>query len=960
MKRSSSVSEILKVCVILLAFLPWSMGEAKGQLVSATQGWWDIDWRMRTPIMVVNQSNETGAGVPVFFNLIFPQGKVLSATNELRLIDQNNFELPTYVLHESRDGMFVRSASLLAFVAMEPGETRVIHAYYGNPSASPPDYRTGGGADSLRAGALSARFLESGSSLSSGGIAVSYGGVFSLTGKVKIASRFFPSVDYGPLEASEKMLQVVEGWTDIGNFTHLGYGGAKSVLRAGDISLIRALVTDGSITWVLDNLINDGGSPVDGLVFYDIYDAQSLVALGMPTARFDRMLNLLHISAAGLHFGVHSMKGVSGFDVSDPSSVYTMLREGVLARSEQASGSLAAALSYRLGDLKPGNGVQLLRVWSFGDDASKVASAVEGVASAIRVYPLPSETPETPIPFASGVYSAVVKMRNETIYPEATVKLVQGGFNWIPGPVEVDGRASYTVPSQRESSFEVPSIWAADRHSNGTSAYASASHWSGGERGKVGRVSVWGEAGPGSGNATLTSGFIKVYGAERLTLNFTYRAEVPPLGEHAQNQSLYVGLGFDYDFDRGVDRRLYFPVEGTQAPKNGTVVAELLAGGRWHSMEVDLSRYPDSEALQVKFDVVAASGEGPGGALWLDVDEVKVVVEAAARDILKASLASHRPEVTIRFPPDLRTDFVKGDLDVHFTVLAGDSMRLIEDGVYEASLSPPPLSLNQTGGDIVRGYRTVTDYTAALMLFSSHPPSALTVATASSPVSYYTYGLETLFIDGAPDVSSITLRAVFPISTLRVIVTDASKRPFPNALVKVGDGFGRRVAEASTDGAGSARLNLAPSLYRVTVLHHGLLVGNALILLASDPQEVMVSSRVYTVSFRVLDVLGRPIQGAEVRLARDGQPVAEEVTRVDGSAGFALVAQGHYAVEVWADGGEVLSSEFRAYVDDAVILLGTSYLPPAVQTAVAMALVAAVVTALVAVGRKYFKGRLPP
>ena len=181
--RSSPSSPLLAALTIIALLTISGATEAfsvqNGGPASSTtaQKWWSSQYAYRQSVNVTNPSASPLSNYPVFLQVAFPFSHLSDATAQLRLVNQNGAEVPSYVLDEVSSNGFVTSAWVLAFVSLAASSSGAFELYYGSTTATTPFYRMDSAIAKAQTGRLS--LDVSGSEPATSSFQVTLGGTYS-------------------------------------------------------------------------------------------------------------------------------------------------------------------------------------------------------------------------------------------------------------------------------------------------------------------------------------------------------------------------------------------------------------------------------------------------------------------------------------------------------------------------------------------------------------------------------------------------------------------------------------------------------------------------------------------------------------------------------------------------------------------------------------------------------------
>ena len=184
-----------------------------------------------------------------------------------------------------------------------------------------------------------------------------------------------------------------------------------------------------------------------------------------------------------------------------------------------------------------------------------------------------------------------------------------------------------------------------------------------------------------------------------------------------------------------------------------------------------------------------------------------------------------------------------------------------------------------------------------------------------------------------------TLALSFPDYFLSIDITDSSGVPLPGASITV-NGQGMQLKNTTTTNPdGTATLQLMNGTYSLTVGFGGSEVGTANVQLNSN-QSLKIPTQVILTTLKVKDILGSPLQGANVRVGHNSADL-NLTTDSKGLASFTAVANAVYNVTVSVGGQQYYAGTVTTSIYGAIIQLSTSFLSETLKIAVVSGLVLA-------------------
>jgi hypothetical protein len=197
---------------------------------------------------------------------------------------------------------------------------------------------------------------------------------------------------------------------------------------------------------------------------------------------------------------------------------------------------------------------------------------------------------------------------------------------------------------------------------------------------------------------------------------------------------------------------------------------------------------------------------------------------------------------------------------------------------------------------------------------------------------------------------------ICPTLTLQVNVTDANDQPINNAAVKVQEVMGGLYYERNTV-EGTAIFDCTFGRYTLKVYASGIEVNETVTDLFQN-ENVSIRCELYglTVSIKVVDYFGQPIQNANVTLQREGLLPCSNITKSNGVATFSDFIGGSVQIAIYLNdqtqpciktassvvSSEIIGIKIGKYVLIAGILVETSQLTTALIIAAAIILIVSI------------------
>ncbi len=902
-------------------------GETYGQSENSQYGWWNNAWQFRVPLMTVNSLNESVINQPVFFYIEIPQTHLFSAVKELRIIDRNGFEIPSYVLYEFRQAQFTLGVYVLSFLAMPPNSASVFHIYYGNPDASQPAYRS-----TEQKNVIIGKFTQinlQNPAYSDIDIELIYGKMYELTTSTKISYGTVIKSDFGSSSISNQKFRNVQGWSSLGNLTTYRFDGARTILKAGDITLVRSLVVQGPEVLMADLIINEEEDAVNKANYYYIINGSRLNSLGISQGTINPISDLAITSIAGTFIGVKCIFPIHNYQVSDTSSLIDNINKDSLNQAQEYSGTISFAFNHRVNVLNPGDHVELIRAMSIDSNMTQLAYRLETISNSIRTYFLAEEVLETPLPIVTIGYETTMYLERFTLSSDDFTIDVNNEAQ-IASPAHVKGQISYGMLKEVDRSFNGPNSWRTSSYiSESGRSIASSSYWQDPEKEHVGYISIWDNLGIGKANASLSTPWIHLPSVTTAYLNITYRADYASYG-NVLPPTFYLSICVDYNSDNQVDQSIYLPISDSKLPLDASMVAILKGDCIWRQLIVDITDLLEGEYNQAKIDIFGSIDAGFKGRIELSIDNIQIQVVGNVDKLIEVVTDYHNQMIKLKGMGDMTNIKMTGNIEVIFIVLKSHQLNVLPDGVFESIFFKPIIDAKISSSSA----KEIKISPSVIVLMSAHIDEILALKLGNIILEVDDYQIH----DGSLSITErilerimddqLDFEAKFRSGSIQVKVHDAGGNILSGTLVQLKDVHGNLILAASTGSEGYTTFRAVPADYIVQFFYHDSLLSESSLRMSSET-SLSVQLEVFNMKFKALDQLGFPIEDATVHLtSNNGTIYTLSQTGSDGMTDLIHVAgKRSYEILVFAGGNQVLKQTFIPSLDGVTLLLNTSYIP---------------------------------
>ncbi len=893
------------------------------QLPTAGSDWWNPQWRFRQPIALSNTHQSQRTDETVLLYLRVREGRLLDAVREVRVVAPDGREVPSAILFQGKNGSLTTGFLVLFFASLPPESTNTYQVYYGNPSSPSPTYRNTIRSDIYQNTLLLSKLRQSGLSLTYRDELY----LSLLTTKVTVDDA--SSEDFGEPALASKRFQEVQGWLKglDGNVTF-------TVNQAGNMTLVKLVRATAKNLEVWDATINLGPAPASAVLF-DFLDFSPMSGRGFVEGLYNSTDNIgyARVSTSLIGYRGEEYRTPSGHDIGTPQTVSANVKGGTLTNSNQASGDLALSVEWGLGTLEPNEGTTIARYLTFESNYTALSASLKDRSS--RVAPTPG--PEEALP--SAVPSAILLARdvNRTV-----LSIPQGGLEmpyvtpssaWTPVHVSLSGTASYSLPGAGDYDFENPALWSAGPSSQEPgrfTIFSSAKTWSEAKQSHVASIRLWDNDTAKVVEGRITSPFVRIVGSQTTLLKFDYRVShylVTP-----GQPSAFLGLNFDVDLDGIVDFRLYSSAEGSVPSANATT---LINDGKWNQAEINFDSVPLPTPLPRDFQVSvqlfastnssASTGALAKGIVEIEIDDVGFEIEGAADQMLTARLDPFSHNLTLAYArngPSTKLLSSAANLTLTFSVATGIPVTPHFDGLLSIDYQNLPgraLTFDNTA--VVLNGLNVT-HLREVQVNSIILPSG-NYTSDSTSIRIPNNSLQRVL--GTDSLRSFTIDLKHTVSRLLLHVRDANNDPVPSGVLVISDVFLGPLLETNALG-GEVAANLIPADYQLEMVYHNVSVARTSVSLLEN-LELTLPTKVFRQGFTILDALRLDIPGAELRLLRNESLLLRAVTDGGGRVAVQLAANSPYRMRVYLSGDLILERDFNPVVNNAQIVIQSSYVP---------------------------------
>lgn len=957
------------------------------QIVAASSGgphgapaWADNSLRFRQPLNITNTANRSIADQPVFLQIGFPRGHVLSAASEVRAFNSSGAEYPSYVVSQHDSGPFVTSAWLLMFVTMAPESTSEFYLYYGNSTSPVPAYRLDTPITGLTAGPLS--FGSAAGSPGQDMISVNYHAIFSQTISDKVS--FTPSGDYGSTEISSNQFVQDTGWQLAGNVTKELRTLASSVVQAGPLTISRALMLYTNTVLVMNIVQNDTPQSLGGVSLTELLNSSALEALGTVQTGFNTGNGTLYGEVGGTFLGITSNPAPNSFATGGSSSILTQARADSL--SNQTLPGSAGAITVKLGSLGPETSTGALVRWGVGHDLKSLAQDLDRYDSGPTVSIGREEFQNAFSPQVNFVWDGSLPLNNFSLNGAGVdLPLSAAYVTASPSSFTLSGSVKYFQPSEDFNSGTGDYLTSSATVGNAT-VYVSPIYWSEALGKAIGRMVVVAPDNGSAGTAEMLSGQYFLPGNGSLVFGLNYRATLDANSNDASRELFFVAVDVSTGLGNGYQQSLVFPVAGSQTPDNLTaqgivgkisgklpqlpqarIEGSLVADGNWNLMSVNMTALgvPDVASFRIRFVMISTgSPSGPfPDQMEMDVNSAYLQGNGRAGALLRVTSGFHGSSVHVGFtnaPPGTQV-FGMGNITVDF---AGCEVS-----------TPAP-----SGGAEFSGNAHLPVLTSGLALEAVNATFRLGSVTLNSPfadlsprVTIGGTGLGSFNATGGGGSTSggqlelpggtfsFPYTLDFVPHPVTFTVTDVSNSTLSGANVTLRVGAGK-IATSITPQQGQVTFGLLPWNYTTSVEFRNAVVANVTYGVSSSSADTIVAS-VYSVSLKILDAQGAAMPDAGLVVNQGNRTILVGSADSGGIFTFRAPANQVYQVAVYKGlvagtnitaGPAYLRQQIQIAVNGAQIVLNTTY-STSTKTPYVATVVLAMVIAIGMVSVMYFR-----
>ena len=196
-----------------------------------------------------------------------------------------------------------------------------------------------------------------------------------------------------------------------------------------------------------------------------------------------------------------------------------------------------------------------------------------------------------------------------------------------------------------------------------------------------------------------------------------------------------------------------------------------------------------------------------------------------------------------------------------------------------------------------------TDLSGKYSLNSTLPDAQYTVK-ASKYDTVFNIGNDT--ISSLPEQSHYQVTIICPQRTLTLKTVDSNGANVANARIDLIEQSSGIFYSTSTDGSGSAQLQVVLGQYLAKVYtSSNVLLNQTTISVFSDTQsQILCGLYNLKITIKVVDYFGNPLSNAKVDLSRSGEVIATATTQNDGTVSFNNMVGGDFVVMAYLAGNE--------------------------------------------------------
>lgn len=878
---------------------------------------------------------------PVLAQVNFPTGHLVSAMNEIRVVNSSNVEIPSFIISTKQYNGYISSATILFFTSVQALSTENFSIYYGNPSSSSPPYRLSQVPISLHGGVLS---LTSQGYKQGGALNISYAGNFylSLYDKLSVNGK-----DFGSSFISNNTYTILKQWREIGSIPSKNVTITETSYLAGDLTLDRILVAYNS-SFLLLNIISNTSNQTANPILTDMLDYSQLPTLGLSTVSYNPSSQVLYGYVAGTYLGFTSSEPAQIADIGSPAKILNQTLTNNLTKNYFSSGASFASLRYTLQPIPAGGYSVISQAFSLAAGYNTLQNILSSAVLSLKVRTGNEAYAYNYIPTSALLWNAGYSTSNISLSPlGATVRLPIKSLGWIPESAKVSGLVNYTLPSLNFAQSP-PGAWIPHVLTSGNASAYSSPHFYSTELGRyVGRVSTWVFNQTGSSTAALVSRNYSVFDSSKAELHITYVSNITLNSYNSTRPYAYMVLDVDTTSSGHYNESFIFPVSGSLLPINSTSIATLVADGSWHQVAINLSSIINSQNFEFRLRILSASSPGFLGQTDIEIDSAFVSWSAEAGKIISLSLNPSSPQVDAVYKPTPYLIPPSGLLSLNISFLAVQQVNFTSatGNSFKAILASPVSNLTLEPYALI-AFSGYSVYNPSLLINDTEVPvsTGANMISASGP----------LFpLRQSKTQTSSTFNLTFTAPSLNIYVVDVNDKPLQGVAVNITTIGPPLSISGKTDSSGAYSAQLLPWLYLVNAYYQGYQIFSGFVEFQST-QALRINASVYSVSILAVSESGAPLANIPVTVTTRNYSVSG-MTNIYGRFTFPAVSNVIYLVSLTSPDGTQLTQAIRASMNNQIVSVTVNYKSP--QSQLFVEGIVALIIVAVAVVLFYFSRR---
>jgi hypothetical protein len=930
------------LAAMLVQLGPGGAGVAHASALSSAP-WGEPNFPFREGITVSNPTPSPISSEPVLVHLSFPYGHLVDAVSGLVLGFPNGTVIPSFVVDQTGTEGFIDSAWLLFSATLPPASTQTLWLYYGNPTSPAPSYRAQSQVPLVRSGLIGMQ--QASTRPGSLFYTYVYGGTYSESIYSRISYGNQSQNQYGTIEISNNLLDEILPWRAIGNSSSVPFVATSATSSGPRLRVVQLNLLSHSIMTTIYLITNTGTTPLSQTSLTNLIDASQLGTLSLTTTTYDKSTGAVVTNVGGTLVGYEGTQIPSAYTVGTFSQVANEILLDNFIPNSQSVGPSAAALSWSLGTLDPGETAKVETAWSAAPSIASLYGSLSSVGGSPTIAVGSEETLQSLQP-TSSVYRGVSLSFNNLLIGTSGLGLpltITGG-TWIPNSVGLTGVLNYSVPAAGFSQTS-SSVWTAYFKATGDSiARASSAFYSVQDSAYEGHISASTFNSTSSAAASLITSEAYIRGNPSTQLVVRYQAQFSGTG-NASSQLMYAAVDFDHGLKGVFDQTAIIPLIGTGVavgcptgeflPFSHPVVdraGQIVADGSWRTLSLNLGSFTSGTDFGFRIRFCASLFKSFVGTMEIRILLAEVNVAAPANTILTPTIDSRHPLVSLQLAPHATLPLSGARLTGNLSFVVANNEVLGADSGSKLSTLPTPdptIRLNATSSQPFVKISSRVEGIAVPTQFATLSPSVFVggvkvpaLSVAGGSIYAGGQGLDKIWNASGKDPA---ISIAFSGYGLNTIILDANGHPVKGTNITVSAGNVHVGSFALTGDSGSATINLVPWSYNITVTYQGYRVAQTSVALTAGTTLTLQSSVIET-KVRFNDAFGRPIASALVTLTGSkGSTTIQGLTDAGGSFTFLAPINGVYHATLTSGGTTFYNGDIRAALNNAEIIVDTSY-----------------------------------